>query len=222
VTSGSSPEASSNQFDRTVEVFADITCPFTHVGLSRVATLLADSGASVDLRVRAWPLEWVNGTPLEAAAVAVKAAALREGLDIDQFTGLDTDHWPCTTIPALNLAASARQAGSAIGLAVSRELRDALFERGTDIADLAALAEMASRHGLPVPAAEPSQSVLDDYAEGKSRGVRGSPDFFIGNDEFFCPALDLGHDESGNLTAQFDMRGLEAFMAKLIDETPPR
>jgi len=222
VTSGSSPEASSKQFDRTVEVFADITCPFTHVGLSRVATLLANSGASVDLRVRAWPLEWVNGAPLAAAAVAVKAAALREGLGIDQFSGLDTDHWPSTTIPALNLAASARQAGSAIGLAVSRELRDALFERGTDIADLAVLAEMASRHGLPIPTVEPSQSVLDDYAEGKSRGVRGSPDFFIGNDEFFCPALDLGHDEYGNLTAQFDMRGLEAFMAKLIDETPPR
>jgi len=200
----------------TVEVFADITCPFTHVGLSRVATLLSNSGSSVDLRVRSWPLEWVNGTPLEADAVAVKAAALRKGLGIDQFTGLDTDNWPTTTIPALNLAASARQAGSVVGLVVSRELRDALFERGADIADLAVLAEIAARHGLLDPREEPSQAVLDDYAEGKRRGVRGSPDFFIGDNEFFCPALDLGHDEAGNLTAQFDMHGLEEFMAKII------
>ena len=37
----------------TIEVFADITCPFTHVGLRRVA---AEFGDQVQVRVRAWPL----------------------------------------------------------------------------------------------------------------------------------------------------------------------
>jgi len=46
--------------------------------------------------------------------------------------------------------------------------------------------------------------------------VKGSPDFFIGEDEFFCPALDLGHDEAGELTASFDLAGLDRFMSVVL------
>ena len=57
-----------------LEVFADISCPFTHVGLKRfthvglkrVVHELAASDGQIDIVVRAWPLEWVNGAPLEA------------------------------------------------------------------------------------------------------------------------------------------------------------
>lgn len=206
-----------------VEVFADITCPFTHVGLSMVAKLLAESGSSIELWVRAWPLEWVNGSPLEVGPVVAKAATLRADLGITQFSGLDPESWPTTTIAAHNLSAAAHDLDPAVGLAVSRELRDALFELGRDISDSDVLADIASRHGLPEPPAEPSVAVLDDYAEGQRRGVRGSPDFFVGDDEFFCPALDLGHDRTGNLTARFDDAGLEAFISKLRlpRATPP-
>jgi len=202
-----------------VEVFADITCPFTHVGLPRVATRLADADSSIILRVRAWPLEWVNGSPLEPGPVADKAAVLRAGLGIEQFSGLDLNSWPSTTIPALNLAAAAHDIGPEVGLVVGRELRDALFEGGRDISDPDVLGDIAARHGLPEPGTEPSQSVLDDYAEGKRRGVRGSPDFFVGDDEFFCPALDLGHDRAGSLTAQFDVAGLDAFISQVIADS---
>ena len=114
----------------TVEVYADITCPFTHVGLKRVIDHVAGMTTPADVIVRAWPLEWVNGAPLDVDAVAVKAAALTEQLGVDDFAGLRADRWPTTTIPALNLAASGYERDPSTGLAVSLELRSALFEHG--------------------------------------------------------------------------------------------
>jgi len=201
---------------KTIEVFADITCPFTHVGLARVTEQLASAGSEMVIRVRAWPLEWVNGSPLDVDAVAAKAAVLRDELGVDLFSGINRARWPSTTVPALNLAASAYSVSPELGLGVSLELRSALFERGLDIADPAVLASMAAAHGLDRPDLEPSRSVLADYSDGLARGVKGSPDFFIADTEYFCPALDLGHDEAGALTARFDAAGLEAFMSAAL------
>ena len=63
-----------------VEVFAEITCPFAYVGLQHVIDHVAEPGEQVDVVVRAWPLEWVNGTGLAFDGVEIKAAALREQL----------------------------------------------------------------------------------------------------------------------------------------------
>jgi predicted DsbA family dithiol-disulfide isomerase len=199
----------------TVEVFADITCPFTHVGLKQVVRHVAEMADPADVVVRAWPLEWVNGAPLVVDAVIVKARALTEQLGVDDFGGLRADRWPATTIPALNLAASAYERDAATGLAVSIELRAALFERGIDIADRDALASIAAAHDLAVPDTEPSDAVQRDYDDGRARGVQGSPHFFVGTDGFFCPALDLGHDAEGHLTARFDSAMLAEFFARI-------
>ena len=72
----------------SIEVFADITCPFTHVGLKRVVQHVGEMAEPADVIVRAWPLEWVNGTPLAVDAVVVKAHALSEQLGIGDFAGL--------------------------------------------------------------------------------------------------------------------------------------
>src|SRR5206468_3084962 len=48
-----------------IEVFADVRCPFTHVGLTRFVARRHELGRREPrLRVRAWPLELVNGEPL--------------------------------------------------------------------------------------------------------------------------------------------------------------
>ncbi len=201
----------------TIEVFADITCPFTHVGLRRVA---AEFGDAVQVRVRAWPLEWVNGETMAADAVATKAAVLREQLLVDAFEDLRPECWPATTIPALNLAAEAYGRDPATGFAVSLAVRDALFEHGRDIGSVDVLAELAAEHDLPVPGTEPHQAVLDDYADGRRRGVRGSPDFFVLGEEFFCPALDLGRDDEGHLHARFDVDGFDRFVAAIRAARP--
>jgi predicted DsbA family dithiol-disulfide isomerase len=198
-----------------VEVFADITCPFTHVGLKRVVQHIAEIDRPVAVRVRAWPLEWVNGAGLEIEAVEMKAKALKEQLGVDDFPGLRHDHWPSTTVPALALAAVAYERDLATGLAVSLELRMALFEHGIDVGDPDVLAQIATNRGLLVPTVHGHELVQADYDEGRRRGVTGSPHFFVGEHDFFCPALDLGHDEHGNLTARLDVDGLAAFFERI-------
>ena len=195
-----------------VEVFADITCPFTHVGLNRVVAQLASLGRGTDILVRAWPLEWVNGTPLDAAGVAEKIAVLNEELGVDDFGGFSVDVWPDTTIPALNLAAQAAAVDMATGLRVSRALRAALFVDGRDVADDDVLADIAGDHGLESPARDPLPQVLADYEEGQRRGVRCSPDFWVGTSEFFCPALNLTRDDEAHLHSEIDPDGLRRFI----------
>jgi predicted DsbA family dithiol-disulfide isomerase len=199
----------------TLEVFADITCPFTHVGLKRVIEHIAQIDHAVAVHVRAWPLEWVNETGLDVDAVEMKAKALTEQLGVDDFSGLDHDHWPDSTIPALELAAAGYARDMATGLAVSLELRSALFEHGRNVGAPEVLAEIAANHDLSAPEPGASAAVQADYDEGRGRGVSGSPHFFVGQDNFFCPALDLGHDAEGNLTARLDIDGLAAFFARI-------
>lgn len=199
----------------TIEVYADITCPFTHVGLKRVVQHVGEMSSPVDIVVRAWPLEWVNEAPLTVDAVLVKATALTDQLGVDDFSGLRADAWPTSTIPALNVVASAYECNAATGLAVSLELRAALFERGEDVGDPDVLARIATAHDLPSPSTEPSGSVQADYDGGLARGVKGSPHFFVASDDFFCPALDLGHDADGHLTARFDADMLAEFFARI-------
>jgi predicted DsbA family dithiol-disulfide isomerase len=203
-----------------VHVFADITCPFTHVGLKQVVRHVEEMAEPAAVVVRAWPLEWVNGTPLDVDAVLVKAAALHDQLGVDDFAGLRADRWPRSTIPALNLVARAYERDAVTGLAVSLELRAALFEEGVDVADPDALALVAAGHHLQPTAAELTGAVVHaavqrDYDDGRARCVAGSPHFFVGDDGFFCPALDLGHDADGHLTARFDRDMLAQFFARI-------
>jgi predicted DsbA family dithiol-disulfide isomerase len=198
---------------RTVEVFAEITCPFAYVGLEHVIDHIDAVGEPVDVFVRAWPLEWVNGTALDVAGVETKAAALREQLGVDDFSGLRADRWPRTTIPALNLAAAAYAVDAATGLAVSMALRTAVFEHGIDISDPDELAAIAAAHGVGFD--DGDDAVRAEYERGQKLGVKGSPHFFVGSDDFFCPALDLGRDADNHLTARFDPEGLSRFFERL-------
>jgi predicted DsbA family dithiol-disulfide isomerase len=131
-----------------IEVYADISCPFTHVGLLLITEHLAEAGRTEAVVVKAWPLEWVNGTPLAPDAVEVKIAALRAQVGMGFFAGFHPETFPSTTIPALNLASDAYAVDAATGLAVSMELRHTLFELGLDVSDHDVLAGIARRHGL--------------------------------------------------------------------------
>jgi len=202
-----------------IEVFADVTCPFTHVGLKRVVHRLAESDQDVEVAVRAWPLEWVNGVPLEVDAVAVKARVLADQLGVNDFDGFDPTNWPTTTVPALNLVAAAYEQGMVAGLSMSLKVRAALFENGLDIGQAEVLAEIAAENGIDnwVYTTERSAQVQLDYDEGRRRGVRGSPDFWANGAEFFCPALTLGHGDDGGLLSEFDPQGLEQFIEQATD-----
>jgi len=196
-----------------IEVFADVACPFTHVGLRRFVERRDRGGPQVRLLVRAWPLELVNGEPLDPGFVADEIDEIREQVAPDLFTGFDRRSFPATSMPALALAAAGYDVDLATGEAVSLELRDLLFEQGADIADAAVLAGVAERRGVAFDATDPSlDAVRADHAEGQDRGVSGSPHFFTPSGSFFCPSLDVGRDANGHLRITADPVGFEQFL----------
>ncbi|MEX2293231.1 MAG: hypothetical protein WD691_05540 [Acidimicrobiales bacterium] len=60
-------------------------------------------------------------------------------------------------------------------------------------------------------------SINSDLAEGRGRGVSGSPHFFTGGGDFFCPALDISHDDDGRMVVRFDAEGFRRFLHAALD-----
>lgn len=195
-----------------IEVFADVICPFTHVGLRRLAARRdAEGHDDVRLHVRSWPLELVNGHPVDPEMIAHEIEVIRDDAAPDLFSGFDAGTFPATSIPAMALTAAAYRQGDATGEAVALELRELLFEQGLDVADPEVLATVAARHGLASAATGERAAVEADYAEGQRRGVKGSPHFFVGGTDAFCPSLDISKPE-GELRVAFDREAFEAFV----------
>ncbi|HET9442080.1 MAG TPA: DsbA family protein [Acidimicrobiales bacterium] len=196
----------------SIEVFADVWCPFTHFGLQRFVHHRAELGPEVTLVVRAWPLELVNGRPLDADFVAEEIADIRAQVAPDLFAGFDPARFPRTTLPALGLTAAAYRSSPAAGEAMALELRRRLFELGQDVSDPAVLAEVASAHGVEGPGPDARAVVEQEWAAGRDRGVVGSPHFFTPGGDFFCPALDVRRVE-GHLCISADPEGFDRFIA---------
>lgn len=200
-----------------IEVFADVWCPFTHVGLRAVAEQRRASGRDdVVLRVRAWPLELVNGTPMSVEGAAQHADELREQVAPELFARLDTVHFPTTTLPALALTAAAYRRDAATGEAVAFALRDALFEHGLDIARADVLDDIRIAHGVDELVEADRESVMADWHEGQQRGVMGSPHFFCGTADMFCPSLQITRDEASHLTIARNAERLGEFLQRCL------
>jgi predicted DsbA family dithiol-disulfide isomerase len=198
---------------RVLEVFADVWCPFTHVGLRRLVEQRAQLRRDdVVVRVRAWPLELVNGAPLSADLVAEEIEALRDAVAPELFAGFNPDRFPSTSLPALVLAASAYRRDDRAGEQVSLALRTALFEEGRDVADATELAAIADAVELESPGADTYQSIYDDWQEGRFRGVVGSPHFFVDRRGFFCPTLTITRVDD-HLRISRDAEGFAAVVA---------
>lgn len=198
-----------------IEVYADVCCPFTHVGLHTVVQRRDQLGRDdVVLRVRAWPLELVNGAPLNPMTTAVHVDALRSQVDPDLFALFDPSLFPLTSLPALAVAAAAYRQGDRLGEVVSLALRDSLFERGRDISRQDVLASVAKAHGVGDVGPEDHERVREEWREGQSRGVKGSPHFFCGTVEAFCPSLDISRDTEGHIHLRRDAEALDLFLTE--------
>jgi predicted DsbA family dithiol-disulfide isomerase len=204
---------------RTVEVFADVLCPFTHAGLHTLIDRRTALGHDEPrLRIRAWPLELVNGAPLDPHHIGAEIAALRASVRPDLFAGFSVDTFPATSMTAFAVTAAAARTGDAVMVEeVGMALRDALFEQGLDIGQPEIVAPIADSFGLkPLDAQETSAAVRADWDEGKARGVIGSPHFFTSEGESrFCPVLDISRDDVGNFVIAWK-QGTEAFVDSLL------
>lgn len=198
-------------------MFADVGCPFTHVGLRAVVAIRDARGTSEpQLRVRAWPLEIVNGEPTTGSFLAPEIAALQRGPAPDLFAGFDPGAFPATTRPALASAAAAYRVGPDVGEAFSLAVREVLWEHGRDIADPAVLGDLRANLGVPEPTPADVASIEADLAEGRRRGVTGSPHFFTSAGDFFCPSLDISHDDDGSMRVRFDAEGFRHFVSAAL------
>ncbi len=213
---------------RTLEVFADVLCPFTHVGLHTLIDRRTANGLpDPHLRIRAWPLELINGQPLDPHHIDAEIVALRgsvrpdlfAGFSVDTFprpdlfAGFSVDTFPSTSMAAFALTAAADRAGDvALSEQVGMAVRDAVFEKGLDIGLPEVVAPIAERFGLePLDPAATEAAVRADWEEGKARGVVGSPHFFApdgGN--WFCPSLAISRDDVGNFVVAWK-QGTQAF-----------
>jgi predicted DsbA family dithiol-disulfide isomerase len=201
-----------------IEVFADVWCPFTHVGLRTIRDRRVETGhADVLIRVRAWPLELVNGAPLDPELTRQHAEELRDQVAPRMFTHLDLDRFPTSTLDALALAARSYRTDEDLGERMSFVLRDALFENGEDISDPVVLERLADEVGVTMPDDSDRATVLAEWHRGQERGVQGSPHFFCGAIDAFCPSLDITRDPAGELSIARDTTGLTSFLDRCFD-----
>lgn len=201
-----------------LEVFADIWCPFAYVGLHTAASRRDTLGRpDVALRIRAWPLELVNGRPLDPTITAEHVGELRAQVAPLLFSGFDPSRFPTTTLPALSLAASAYGRSDAAGEAISFALRFALFERGLDVSRNDVLASIASTFRLPGPSDDDLDSVLSDWQEGQRRGVMGSPHFFCDGRDVFCPSLVISRGVDGQTEIRRNTAKLDTFLTSCLE-----
>ncbi len=192
-----------------IDVWADVACPFTHVGLVRLTARRDAAAADTHFRVHAWPLEWVNGAPLDPAFVAEEIRALREQVAGDLFTGFDPAAFPATSVPAFALTAAAYARGPEVGERTALAIRHALFERGLDVAEPEVLATLADELGIGDLAPD-EDAVRAEYDAGRERGVVGSPYFLIRDEGFFCPSLQIAHGDEG-FAIEFDVGAFDDF-----------
>ncbi len=203
-----------------IEVFADICCPFAHVGLRAVDEQRRLSGqTNVGIVVRAWPLELINHVWMDPAGARQHADELREQVTPELFRHLDTEHFPTSSIEALALAAHAYRVSLATGELASFALRDALFEHGQDISDTTVLGKIADELGVSMPDDADRAAVRADWDEGRRRGVLGSPHFFCGEFNMFCPSLDIARIPDAGLEIKRNAAQLGAFLQRCFGVT---
>lgn len=202
----------------TVEVFAEILCPFTHVGFHTLIDQRTERGLDEPhLRIRAWPLELINGKPLDPEHIAAEITALRASVRPDLFEGFSVETFPKTSMTAFALTAAAARTGDAVlSESVGMALRDAMFEHGLDIGRPEVVAAIAVRFGLdPLDADTTEAAVRADWDEGRTRGVIGSPHFFTGEASWFCPSLAISRDNVGNFVVAWK-QGSETFVESVF------
>jgi hypothetical protein len=162
--------------------------------------------------VRSWPLELVNNAPMDPAKAKGNCDALRDQVDHDAFSCVNTETFPASTLDALTLISHAYTINADLGERAAFRVREALFEEGRDISDRLVLDDLAKEMEITDYFDPAHTAVLADWEEGKQRGVVGSPHFFYGTVGTFCPSLQMTREPATGLTIHTDTTRLHEFL----------
>ena len=149
------------------------------------------------------------------------AEELRAQVAPNLFAHLDVEGFPSSTLDALALANRAYRTDFEVGERVSFALRDALFEEGQDISDPVTLEDLAHDLGIVMPDEADRVDVVADWHEGERRGVLGSPHFFCGDTDVFCPSLDITKDPAEGVMIVKDVSRLTEFLERCLTRPGP-
>lgn len=158
-------------------------CPWTYVATVRLQAVAPEYRGRVRLRLRAFPLELIDGTsaPRDILEQEWWLAALQE--PAASFAPYRSDDWPTTTLPAFEAAWCASQQGDDAFTEFDRRLRRAFFAESRNIGRRETMLEIAAEAGLDMPrfgrafAGEDARAaVLAEARIGRERyRVEGTP-----------------------------------------------
>ena len=131
------------------------------------------------------------------------------------------ERFPSSTIGARALVNRAYRTDPDVGERISFALRDALFEEGLDISEHLTLKRIAHDHGVVTPDDADRDDVIADWHEGQRRGVLGSPHFFCGDEDAFCPSLDITKDPVDGVAIVFNATRLTDFLDRCFAYSSP-
>ena len=203
-----------------IEVYADIWCPFAHVGLRSAVARRDELGRrEVVLWVRAWPLELVDGAPLDPGATAEHVEDLRAASGPGSLRALRSRALP----EKLARGARARRGRLPQGRTNRRGREPCAAPRAVRGGGATSRTRRCSRRWrVPTVSATPVTGTWKASTRSGTRasrgGVRGSPHFFCGKADAFCPSLEISEDGEGHLDLRQDMEALEELLAGCFEE----
>ena len=88
------------------------------------------------------------------------------------------------------------------------------FEEGLDISRPEVLSDIAVSLDVDPYDGTDEQAVRRDWQDGVQRGVLGSPHFYCGDLDAFCPSLDISRREGGQVVLRKDTAALDSLLAR--------
>ena len=206
-----------------IEVFADVWCPFAYVGLLRLFELREVSGS--------WRRRH-PGPGLAARARQRRAHGGGQGRG-ERGHAQGPGGPPALRRPLRGLLPdddAARPGPRRVGLRAQLghgggrqpPRPPPALRGGSRRLEPEVLAQVAGELGIEPGSAASEAAVLESLEEGRRRGVIGSPHFFCGELESFCPSLEISRDDAGVLLVAPTQPSLTAFVERCFSEVPLR
>lgn len=205
----------------TLVVFADLGCPWAHVGVHRLWDARRRAGLEDRVRfdVRAFPLELVNERPTPFAGLQLEVPPLSElapDAGWELWSAAPTT-WPVTMLPAMEAVEAAKEQGLEASEHLDVELRRAFFGASRCISMRPVILEVAT--GCGRVDADALAEALDD---GRARrplldGYWSAAEAVQGSPHVFAPDGSSSH----NPGVEFHWEGERGAKRLVVDRDDP-